>query len=984
MVASSKAFSRRVEVVLAILTVTLLMMPSLVQIIDDSSELKSEYTAESSGNVEIELYTLYFAEIETNDSSDPPEDKGFITTEVPDSGGQNSHSALDGGVEFSTGELMSSIEIFARPKHGDAEGQYYLPVQLFVKSEGPSGSQITWDVRVLVNGNTKGSVSWQDDACNGGFLDPCGFDHEIFEVILNDNQESITASKNQEFKIEVSAEMSGCDSGGLPGGDSCTAEVAWNEIDDESTRFSQIELETNAIADSIILVQRQGDELADGFEIDWYPNDLLDDRTMQFRFDVKSAFGRYDIESIRLLMRDPDGSYIKDVEITGDDDGVSDTSQGIFGKYTWTYPGNSLTPGEYSVELEIDDIQGNSFILEHESIEMHQYGVAINHLNDRSVEYFAPSETTVIPLQLIHRGASTKTMEVTLDLQTNLGSSWLVEFDSPAGYTLNQGGEILNPLLTITAPDDLTGTPSRLEIVARGEGTDGGVIQQVIDSLILDVEKLETYQPPMVSVWSEDHNSPYANSSRPDDIDSSIPRYVEYNQFNTFLLEIFNTGFDTDTFRVDVLQRSKSIVQIYDNYTGDRIYEDEGDGTFHIPSLERHSTQVLLLKIKPSSDREDPDIGLIELEARSEGNSSLSTKVSFTIQRTFGIRAEVSQDCDGTPLGFIKVSLCSQEEKPEINLRVRITNSMTSGESATDWWVIDPGSLQENTDRNEAYGIWEYNFRDENGSSAPVVTLGPEDYTEIFVTVTLTNQVVVGNHTIYLRIMEATTDSNPRYFDLPLTFEIDADNPDLEIVQISSNRELTPGEDYNFQLKVKNIGNSPLIVLLDAEIDNTAWAVDISGPSGSKLIELEPFSEVTFILEVTVPSSANNGEKVTIRVTAEPHDTEQSWPDTYTAENNIMMVVGINSVVDLLINEVTHPRLSTLIITVVAILLIFGGIQSRMNRKKWSAHVAYLEALKEEADGVNEEDEGDVSIPNDIEEEEVDEMVYEDDDIELV
>ena len=488
----------------------------------------------------------------------------------------------------------------------------------------------------------------------------------------------------------------------------------------------------------------------------------------------------------------------------------------------------------------------------------------------------------------------------------------------------------------------------------------------------------------MVSVWSEDHNSPYANSSRPDDIDSSIPRYVEYNQFNTFLLEIFNTGFDTDTFRVDVLQRSKSIVQIYDNYTGDRIYEDEGDGTFHIPSLERHSTQVLLLKIKPSSDREDPDIGLIELEARSEGNSSLSTKVSFTIQRTFGIRAEVSQDCDGTPLGFIKVSLCSQEEKPEINLRVRITNSMTSGESATDWWVMDPGSLQENTDRNEAYGIWEYNFRDENGSSAPVVTLGPEDYTEIFVTVTLTNQVVVGNHTIYLRIMEATTDSNPRYFDLPLTFEIDADNPNLEIVQISSNRELTPGEDYNFQLKVKNIGNSPLIVLLDAEIDNTAWSVDISGPSGSKLIELEPFSEVTFILEVTVPSSANNGEKVTIRVTAEPHDTEQSWPDTYTAENNIMMVVGINSVVDLLINEVTHPRLSTLIITVVAILLIFGGIQSRMNRRKWSAHVAYLEALKEETEGANEEDEGGVSLPNDIEEEEVDEMVYEDDDIELV
>ena len=99
------------------------------------------------------------------------------------------------------------------------------------------------------------------------------------------------------------------------------------------------------------------------------------------------------------------------------------------------------------------------------------------------------------------------------------------------------------------------------------------------------------------------------------------------------------------------------------------------------------------------------------------------------------------------------------------------------------------------------------------------VSLGPGDFTEVFVVVTLTDQVIVGNHTVYLRIREDTSDSNPRYFDLPMVFEVDADEPDLSIVQVTSNRKLAPGGFYDFQFEVRNKGNSPLMVLLDAEVD---------------------------------------------------------------------------------------------------------------------------------------------------------------------
>ena len=928
--------------------------------------------------VELKLYTLYLASQNTSAGGD-----GYITTEVPDSGGEDSASALDTEIEFRSSDMLSSLTIYGRTQHGSS-GSYYVPLDLFLRATGPNGATVDWTITLKAGGSQVGTSSWSTDACTQGITNSCSFDHEEFDVDLGQDA-SFTISKDEMLEISISAEMTGCDGGGFPGGSSCEAEVAWNEIDGEPDRFSQIEVEANAISNSLVLLQREGAELAEGSELDWYPNDILSDRAMQFTFDVKSSFGRYDIESTRLLMRDPNGVYRIDHIINEDDEDIEDTSQGIFGEYIWTYPGG-LPAGEYSVELEITDIQGNDFLIEHEPIEMHQWGVSINHRLDKSTEYIAPGQTTAIPLQLVHKGDSTKSMEVELEVLTNLGSSWILEFDSPGGYTLNAGGDILNPILTLTAPDDLTGTPEGIEIRAVAEAEVESVLQVVHqDILQLDLDKIDVFQPPEVSVWNEEHDVQMANSTRPDDFDQTAPRYVEYGEFTPFLLEIFNTGFDADTFRVDVLQRAKSIIQIYDNDTGQRILEDEGDGTFHTAILERHSTQVLLFNVKPSSDRDDPDIGQIEIEVISEGNSSLRTTVAFTIQRTFGIHAEVSQDCDGTPLGHIRVTLCSPGSgNAVVDFRVRITNSMTGGESATWWRIQNPSSLQENLENDPAYGQWQFTITDDSGDSVPRISLGPGDFSEVFVTAILTNQVVAGNPTIYLRIIEDIDEEDARYFDLPIVFEIESGEPELQIVQVSPNYELLPGEAYTLQLKVKNNGNGPLTVLLDAEVEQSGWTVDIDGPSGSPLIELGAFEETTFNLEVSVPESANNGDQIPVIVTATPFDTEQSWPDEYTAEISVMMTVGISSLFEILVNEITHPRISTLIIALVGILLLFAGIQSRINRRRWTSHLAYLESL-----GGSDDDDSEVydedSIPAPVivtEEEESDD--YEDDEIELV
>ncbi len=927
--------------------------------------------------IELKMYTLYLASQNTSAGGD-----GYITTEVPESGGQDSASALDTEIDFRSSDMLSSLVIHGRSQHGSS-GSYYVPLDLFLRATGPNGATVDWTITLKAGGSQVGTASWSTDACTQGITNSCSFDHEELDVELEG--QSFTVSKDEMLEISISAEMSGCDGGSFPGGSSCEAEVAWNEIDGEPDRFSQIEVEANAISNSLVLLQREGAELAEGPELDWYPNDILSDRSMQFTFDVKSAFGRYDIESTRLLMRDPNGVYRIDHIINEDDEDIEDTSQGIFGEYMWTYPGG-LPAGEYSVELEITDIQGNDFLIEHEPIEMHQWGVSLNHRKDWTTEYIAPGQTTAVELQLVHKGDSTKSMEVEIEVLTNLGSSWILEFDSPGGYTLNAGGDILNPILTLTAPDDLTGTPESIEIRAVAEAEVDSVLQVVHqDILQLDIEKMDVFQPPEVSVWNEEHDVQMANSTRPDDFDQTAPRYVEYGEFTPFLLEIFNTGFDADTFRVDILQRAKSIIQIYDNDTGQRILEDEGDGTFHTAILGRHSTQVLLFNVKPSSDRDDPDIGQIEIEIISEGNSTLRTTVAFTIQRTFGIHAEVSQDCDGTPLGHIRVSLCSPgSSNAVVDFRVRVTNSMTGGESATWWRIQNPSSLQENLDNDPAYGQWQFTITDDTGDSVPRVSLGPGDFTEIFVTAVLTNQVVAGNHTIYLRVIEDIDDDDARYFDLPIVFEIESGEPALQIVQVSPNYELLPGEAYTLQLKVKNNGNGPLTVLLDAEVEQSGWTVDIDGPSGSPLIELGAFEESTFNLEVTVPESANNGDKIPVLVSATPFDTEQSWPDEYTAEISVTMTVGISSLLDILINEITHPRISTMIVALVGILLLFAGIQSGINRRRWTSHLAYLESLGgDEDDDLEEEDEDSIPAPvTAFEEEDSDD--YDDDEIELV
>jgi len=976
---------------MAILLVAVMLSSFMIHMIPTSQTLDEVPTRSDSGTVS---YDLYFASAPGGHPTD-----GRITTERPDSGGQEEESASGTNVEFSTDQMLSDLVITGTPNGN----QYELEIVLFLKATGQEGSTVDWTVSVIAGTSIIGTEDWTTDACTPSLVggNSCGFDERYFHPSWG-SPADFTVDADERLKVVVSADMD-CDSGGggtdppngtgddtsgrqWPGGGSadCDAWVAWNEIDTASGRFSKIEVETQPLSGSQVKVHRPGsvwtDEEVGTEQNPWFPNDSPDMRIMQFNVELRDAFGREDIDVVRLHMTDDNG--LEAFTHTFDDEELVTDNNALRAQYNWTYPGG-LNSGWYELDLEVENIQGKSFTIDHPNILMSSYGVALTHGNERVVEYIAPSSTTPINLDLRHVGASGNAFALSVELAvlSNLASSWIVEFDrADQIYDLSGGGMEAHPVLLLTAPDDLTDAPDTLEIRAVAYDNASVLVHQT--TLQLDLEKLDTYSPPMVSLWPEAHDNQFANSTGALNIDENIPRYVEDGVFTTFYLEIFNTGFDSDQFRIDVKQDSNANLRFWDNDTGQRIEEDEGDGTYHTSELDRHTTQTIRLQVKPSTSRDDPDTGMIELEIISIGNSTEKARIAFTIQRTFGIQAQVVWDCDATPLGHADAEICLNNAD-HISFSIEITNTMTEGDTVTDWLIVNPQNLDRNVDENlypEAnakYGLWQYDITDNNGDPSPRVQLAPTDTALVNLDITLTSQVIQGNHTIYLRVREDISDvSIARYFDLPISVEIGQDDPTIEIKLFSAISVFRPGMEEEITMIVKNDGNSDVMVLLDADVESNlaGWSADAyNSTTGAQLISVKAFTQEFFTVKIRAGEDALNNDQVQITITATPLSEDESYPAEYTADMDVTVRIKIDGVFGVILKELQNPRPSTIAIGLGVVILLVAAVTGRRNR------IEYIDVWVDDDEA---EEETEMELPDLVSVE--DDDTYDDEDIELV
>ena len=126
---------------------------------------------------------------------------------------------------------------------------------------------------------------------------------------------------------------------------------------------------------------------------------------MQFSIDVRNSFGRYDINQVKLIMISPGETSYPFEKIFSNNELKLD-NQGLVGNYSWIYNAG-IESGEYGIELEITDLQGNTVSFIHDGIEILEVGVAVDlGENQPDIVLVAPAQTSSAPCFCIQAAAA--------------------------------------------------------------------------------------------------------------------------------------------------------------------------------------------------------------------------------------------------------------------------------------------------------------------------------------------------------------------------------------------------------------------------------------------------------------------------------------------------------------------------------------------------------------------------------------------------
>ena len=557
----------------------------------------------------------------------------------------------------------------------------------------------------------------------------------------------------------------------------------------------------------------------------------------------------------------------------------------MVGNYTWTYD-TGMAPGEYALQLEINDVQGHTVVYSHQGLEFMEYGMYLSLPVDQpDTVLVAPSQQSSVEFMVEHTGSAGVQMDVEFELFTPLDSSWSApNWDQPGGYSLSGGGSFKIATLTIEAPEDLTRAPDRIEVWARGFVVNDDNIREevVIEKLVLDVDVVDVYAPPRLNVYEdEDHQMQIADSNRPDAFDETLSHYIDSDEIGEFYIDVFNAGFDTDTYRIKV-ENMPSSSWMYEFLDNDTLEPLVTEGIYVLtPDIGSHEILSIVMKVYPPTSRDDVDIGLVSINCFSTGDDQLGSMSSFTVHRTFGILAEVISDSDGQDIG----SVGPVSPGSEVSFDVRITDS-TENSSQNTWRIISPGKLSDNTDIDASYGTWDYSMKDDNGSEIVALRLMPGAYGDVKVTISMRDQVRAANHTLYLRVTEEVNDGEPRYFDLPLEIRVEEEvlAGRIFVERVTEITPFLPGAEQNVEFRVDNSNNVMLDVIISAQSLPAGWTASFSTSGSSEqgntiLLEIDAFSTSEFTMIIRASDDVVAGKDAEVVLSVEPLDSEVSTSD---------------------------------------------------------------------------------------------------------
>jgi len=899
--------------------------------------------------------------------------QGTITT-LPPNDGQEEKSAVD-GLEFRSAELISDLYVNGTGASNIAR------LSIYYQFSGPTGSTATATFALKSGDSQIVSESKElSDPCSTNPLSQNACTWAIIEVEFVLGSNGFTVPQGKQLKIRIDADAQCADGqGGLPSANGCDVEFAFGKVGSADS-YSRLQIMTNALSGSSVRVHScYGDfgcNWNDEEKLEWAPNHRLEFREMRFSVEIQDAFGREDIEDVTLIMSTPnEATSVFEVEF--DDDDLKLDNNGLVGIYNYTASG--LASGEYPVRLEINDVQGHSLLFEHPGLEFLEHDVYLTvPQNQPDVVLYAPGQTSKVNFLIEHTGSASSSLDVVFDIADNLPMEWAEPLWSQASgsYTLTGGGDSAIPELLIDVPEgDLSDAPDYLQIEARVYATnDQGQSEEVaIKSLRIDFEKIDVFAPPRISVYEDqEHQKQIADSTRPEAYDEGLSHYVDaFNGSENFYIDVFNSGFDTDSFKIKILEQPDDWqYRFYSNQTGAELTED---GIYHLTS-DIGSTQLLTVRMQvfPPEDRESLDIGLFSLAFSSTEDSELRTDVAFTVHRTFGILAEVIADSDGVGDENLLGQVGPVSPNQDVWYNVRISDSSSTSRNETTWRIINPRDLSRNADNNPKYTAWEYSISNDTNDNIVVVSLPADEYIDIRLGVQLNGQVEAGEHIVYTRIIEegVEEENEPRYFDLPVKIIIKEDvvAGRIEITAKTEASRFSSGEEKNLEFKITNQNNVELdvVILLDEPLgwDGAIRATSNQLGSDFLILKLSAYESKDFSLKMTAPESLKDSASVAFEFKVTPMNNETPYAEEFEQTFAFQYVTECSGA-SCLFGELTNPEPQTMVFYVIlGVLLLYAA---RRGKQQPAQHFEAIVPDKETESLFQEElAELDESIPEPV------------------
>ena len=924
--------------------------------LNNPSELLSENPEIRPVGGLLEDYELFF------------DDDPSLTTIEP-TGSYDETSLLGSGAVFQTDELISDLTI---------EGKSSSEVRIFTylkfqSSNNQSEAEVTY--RLYAGSDIIDTFTETlTNPCGGFFGSNCAW--TPIQVNLDVNPSGYDVANGDRIKIDIEA-TADCEGGG-GFGSSCEVTLAYGG--EVGNGYSRMEFRANALEGSQVKVHEVGDGWSETEVTEWSPTHRPDNREMQFTVDVRDAFGRDDIDSVELVLYTPnEASAVFEKEFGNNE--LKLDNDGLVGNFTFTYD-SGIEHGEYPLRLLITDVQGHVIEYLHpQGITFLEYDIFLDFPPNQIPKLLvAPGQTSSIELSVLHTGSLTSDLRVEMELQQSLPSGWSdPNWDNPGGYTLNGGGSSARPLLTIQAPEDLSSLSNSYQIVVEAyayatTGADSGSQVRLV-SLAVDVEKVNQFGPPQIDVYEDvEQQKQIFASDRPELYNENLSHYIDYDKVGEFYLSISNVGFDDDSYRIRIQEIPVAwSLKFIINGTGTELTEQGIDSL--TPIIGQGEKLVLKVEVYPPFERDAVDIGLVRLSVTSDSSTDevFTTPVAWTVHRTFGIVGEVISDSDGGTLGQVgPVSPGST-----ITYNVRITDSSDDA-GTTNWVIKNPAALQRNIDNDPGYATWMYEITDIEGNIALVAPLTGGQYFDIEVQITIRQQVEAGTHVVYLQVAEESDgEDDPRYFDLPLTIEVDEEviPGNLIVEQKSQTSRVGAGQTIEFDYRIDNLNNVEVDVVISVKSPD-GW--DATLDDGDIIsFTLDAFSSEEFTMQITAPEKVKNGERVEFELTVTPTNYQECTASLcYIQKPSFPFKTESSGLINSIMVEIEDPETTTLVLFLsVLILAGFGLYRRGQNKVKAEMFATMVEPTTIEA---AEEDEIDfANLDEDVQEDEIDDLELE-------